>query len=101
MAVITLDTITLPGDLEWTDEFDWTPVEQSHEPSLTGALIIDESARLTGRPVTLSGGENFGWITRDTVEALYLLLTPGRVMTLTLADARTLSVTWRHGDGPI
>jgi hypothetical protein len=101
MTAITIDTITLPGDLEWSDEFDWSPVVQSVEPTLTGALIIDESAQLTGRPVTLAGGADFGWVTRDVIEALYLLLTPGREMTLTLADARTFTVTWRHGDKPI
>ena len=32
-----LDTITLPDDLLWINEFEWNPVEQTTERSLTGA----------------------------------------------------------------
>ena len=34
---ITLGTITLPADLHWSDEFDWTPVAQKTEYTLSGA----------------------------------------------------------------
>ena len=33
-----LDDITLPDDLLWINEFDWNPVAQSTERSLSGAL---------------------------------------------------------------
>lgn len=42
-------TIELPPDLHWRDEFSWTPVEQSTEYSLTGALIVQSGARQAGR----------------------------------------------------
>ena len=45
-----LDTIILPDDLLWINEFDWNPVEQSQERSLTGALIVQEQAKITGPP---------------------------------------------------
>ena len=31
-----LDTIILPDDLLWINEFEWNPVEQTTERSLTG-----------------------------------------------------------------
>ena len=33
-----LDTTTLPDDLLWINEFEWNPVEQTTERSLTGAF---------------------------------------------------------------
>ncbi len=33
-----LDTITLPDDLLWINEFEWNPVEQTTERSLTGCF---------------------------------------------------------------
>lgn len=50
---ITLDGITLPADLEWTDEFTAWKVGQVARTSLTGALIVYESVRQAGRPITL------------------------------------------------
>jgi hypothetical protein len=99
-VAITLDTVTLPTDLVWTDEFDWTPVEQATGYTLDGALVIEEGARQAGRPVTLAGAEDQGWISRTTLLALYALAqTASTGMTLTLADARVLTVVFRHG-GP-
>ena len=49
-------TLALPPDLEWQDEFDWTPVEHSTDYSNTGSLIVHEGERQDGRPITLFGG---------------------------------------------
>ncbi len=38
-----LDTMTLPDNLLWVNEFDWSPVAQDVERSLTGALIVSSS----------------------------------------------------------
>ena len=96
---ITLDGITLPGDLIWSDEFQWVPVERTEEYSLTGALIIEESIKQTGRPITLEAKNEFLghiWLTRGTVKALYdkASLT-GQVMTLTLSDGRVFTVAFK------
>lgn len=81
---ITLDTITLPEDLEWSDEYDWSPVGQNIAISMTGALIIEEAAQQKGRPITLKGNdEQASWATKTVVEALRVkAATPGGVMTL-------------------
>ncbi|WP_420795629.1 hypothetical protein, partial [Endozoicomonas atrinae] len=62
-----LDSITLPDDLLWINEFDWNPVEQSQERTLTGALLIQEQSKQYGRSIELSGGQDAGWVTRSTV----------------------------------
>ena len=53
MSEITLDTITLPGDLFWSDEFTGWKVGQLQRVSVTGALVVNESALQAGRPMTL------------------------------------------------
>jgi hypothetical protein len=110
MGSITLDpegasaAIILPPGLVWEDEFDWQPVVQSTEYTLSGAIIIEESERLEGRPITLVGGRtglvSWAWMARDEALALKSALdTPGVVFTLTLHDARTFRVVPRHSDG--
>ena len=93
--------VSLPLDLQWMDEYDWLPIEQTEEYSLTGALIIDIGTRQSGRPITLAGDDETAWVSRTTVDALRAwAATPGQELTLTLPDARTFSVVFRHSDDP-
>lgn len=66
--------ITLPvderSDLIWVDEFDFSPLAADARWSMGGKLIVDEVLRTTGRPITLQGGDSYGWVTRATVEQL-------------------------------
>lgn len=50
------EQIELPEDMQWQDEFDWSDLAQS-PPRYTrgGALVIQQSEKLAGRPITLSG----------------------------------------------
>ncbi len=52
---VTLNGLHLPDDLIWRDEFDWAPVEQVVTPTLSGALLVEETAKPEGRPITLVG----------------------------------------------
>ena len=53
----TSDPLELPGDMRWTDEFDWQALAQSNvQYSLGGAAIIQQGTMLAGRPITLGGG---------------------------------------------
>ncbi|PIE72294.1 MAG: hypothetical protein CSA20_08500 [Deltaproteobacteria bacterium] len=100
--MITLDDITLPGELVWVDELDWTPVAQAVSYTLAGSLMVESSAKLAGRPITLSRGDGDAWITRATLLLLMAMVEePGRVMTLTLHDGREFSVMFRQGDKPL
>jgi hypothetical protein len=99
----SLGGVTLPDDMEWVDEFDWSPVAQQAEISLAGALVTEETAQLTGRPITLRSGQSgsnyWALATRADVEALQALVnTPRRQSTplaLVLPDGRTTTVLFR------
>ena len=102
---ITLASVTLPGDMQWIDEFDWTAVTQQVEISTAGSLLVEASKQLAGRPITLqaplSGGIAFALPTRAVVKALQALAdtatdTP---MLLTLDDGRTFNVRFDYSHG--
>ncbi len=94
---VTLNSIELPDDTIWQDEFDWTAVAQSVETDITGGLVVEHTAGLSGRPVTL----HLGWINRSTLEDIETLRDdPDQpVMVLNLSDGRMLNVLFRHYDG--
>ena len=95
-----LDTITLPDDLLWINEFEWNPVDQTTERSLTGALLVQELQLIHGRPIVLSGSDEAGWVSRLTVKNLFALSkTASRTMTLTLPDNRQFSVIFDRSNG--
>jgi len=97
-----LDTVELPDDLEWVDEFTWTPIAQNVEYGATGALFIQESERQAGRTITLQGEEDMCWVTRETVLALRsLYVQADKEMTLTLEDERTFQVRFYHSGTPV
>ncbi|WP_263322591.1 hypothetical protein [Endozoicomonas sp. Mp262] len=98
-----LDHIELPDDLLWVDEFDWNPVAQAIDRSLTGALMVQEQAKLYGRPITLTGGDEAGWVTRATVlELMALANMPDKKLPLIFSDGRTFSVCFRRNkENPI
>ncbi|MDS4020672.1 MAG: hypothetical protein RKR03_09240 [Candidatus Competibacter sp.] len=103
---ITLGGVTLPDGLAWSDEFAWTATVQATDYGLTGALIVEESTRQAGRPITLIGqsanNRHTAWLDRTALLALVALLdAPGATHTLTLHDARAFTVAARHGDGAV
>ena len=96
-----LDDITLPDDLLWINEFDWNPVAQTTERSLSGALLVQEGQLSHGRSVVLSGNGEAGWVSRLTVKSLYALSElANKSMTLTLPDNRQFSVIFDRSNGP-
>ncbi|WP_422137693.1 hypothetical protein [Endozoicomonas sp. ALC020] len=97
---MTLDTITLPDDLLWINEFDWNPVEQSQDRSLTGGLLVQEQSKQSGRPIELSGGLDAGWVDRSTVVELQSLSElANKSMLLKLPDGRQFTVIFDRTNG--
>lgn len=91
--MIQLETVTLPDDLLWLNEYQWTPVAQQVSIMADGAVVVQADAQQTGRPITLTGGDDFGWIRRDQLETLRgMAAQAGQVYTLTLHDGSTRSV---------
>ena len=70
-----LDTLTLPDNFIWVNEFEWSPVAQSTERSLTGALVVSESEKSYGRSIVLGDGEN-SWLNRQQLGELFVLSAP-------------------------
>jgi len=54
----SLAGIPLPDDIEWPDENEWSPVTQQLEVSLSGAMLVEESMQLAGRPITLRSNQD-------------------------------------------
>lgn len=89
---VTLNSELLPDDLVWRDEFDWSPVEQVVTPTLSGALLVEETPRPEGRPITLVGHCARAIVLRlKALEAV-----PGQLLTLTLLDGVARTVIWRR-----
>ena len=86
------DSLELPADMRWRDEFDWQALAQSSvQYSLGGSAIIQQGTMLAGRPVTL-GGE-WIWLDRATLTTLAAWAdVPELEMTLTHPDGRQLNV---------
>lgn len=64
-------TLTLPNDMLWEDEFDWSPVISEHTYSTTGALFVDQFVKQAGRPISLrAAAEDMCWVPRSTAQAL-------------------------------
>lgn len=78
------------------EEFDWSPVAQSADYLVSGALLIEEHTRLAGRPITLQGN----WLTRAQVEVLEALRDAGGSVSLTWRGV-IYTVYWRHGEKPL
>ena len=100
----TLAGIELPGDLEWADEWTWSPVAQQVEVTLGGSVLLEESAPGAGRPITLRSGQQgsryWGLVPLTTLTALQALANAPRdtPMLLVLPDEREFDVYFRHGD---
>lgn len=102
LVIPSAPTLQLSGQMAWTDEFDWQPVVQSSSYSLDGALVVEAAAKQAGRPITLAGAEDRGWVTRADVQSLLAAAArPGLVMQLTLDDGRQFDVVFRHEDTPL
>lgn len=74
IALTRLDTgesIVLPSDLVWSDEFAWSPVAQSKERTITGARVVDTALLKGGRPITLEGEGITAYITRGDFRVLH------------------------------
>lgn len=101
MATLTHDTtvIQLSDDLLWSDEFEWNPIEQSATRTVTGALIVEVSTMIGGRPITLAPPDDDAAWTKyeDVIKLNQLAAVPGLEMTLVFRGL-TFNVMFRHQD---
>lgn len=108
----TLNGIAIPDDMEWVDEFEWSPMAQQVEVASAGSLIVEEFKQLAGRWITLRSwneGSNYAAVVdHATVLALKALAEIARgqsdAMVLSIPDSmaggvityRTFNVLFRH-----
>jgi len=99
MASHVLNGIELPAGMLWVDEFGWSAAQRTVERSITGAQIIDVMDKVAGRPITLQGARDQGWIQRETLEALRALsdVAQERYL-LKLATGEQFTVMFAPGD---
>lgn len=92
-------TAHLSDRLQWTNEYDWSPVDQATGHSTRGALLVDVALKLAGQPITLDGTSTNTWISRalcDTLQAWAAL--PGIQFDLVLRGV-TRRVIFDHAQG--
>jgi hypothetical protein len=87
--------VTLPEDLQWTDEHDWSAIAQTSPVySLSGSVLVQQGTKLAGRPITLAG--DWVWVPKVTVDTLRTWSdVPALKMTLTHYDGRQFTVCFR------
>ncbi len=105
MSTITLalgaTTLSLPSALNWVDEYTWSPIEQAQTYTTTGALLIEEAVKQTGRPYTLEGAQDKTWCSRELVNTLKgWAATPGVQLVLTIRGMAH-PVTFDHLKGAL
>lgn len=91
--------IDLDPQHDWIDEFEWDPVAQTQDRTLTGKLLVQEGIKVHGRPITLDG-TGCAWTPLSVVRQLEALRDqPGLVMPLVVPDGRTFSVIFNRAEG--
>ena len=96
-------TLALDQDLYWSDEFSWSPIEQSVNRSVTGTLIVDVATKIGGRPITLQPYDDASaWMPGETVRQLQTWeANPTLVMTLGLRNVQRPVIFRRESGQPI
>jgi len=99
--MITLDTLELPDELRWDDEYAWSDLRSAIRYTLQGKMITENSVVLAskGRPITL--GSDDAWIVKADLETLRIWSQiVNHQMSLTLNDGRIFIVAFRLWDAP-
>lgn len=109
MRLVNLATsasVVLPHDLLWVDELSWSPVVTSTTYTLPGALVVESSKKLSGRPITLQSQlDDMGWVKRsDILTLLNWAAIENQQFRLDLeypTDARQFNVIFDQSSSPI
>ena len=97
----TGEELEFDQDMHWTDEFNWSAIAQTQPVySLAGAVLVQQSIKQAGRPITLDG--DWVWYGRTLVEKLRAWTdVPGLKMTLIHYDGRQFTVGFRYHDNSL
>ena len=64
------ESVTLPDDMRWINEYTAKRMQTNMKRALSGIQIIEQANLISGIDVTLQGGVDYGWCTREQVERL-------------------------------
>lgn len=95
---IQIESIVLP-DLVWSDELEFTGVNSRVDETLSGRKLVWEGER-KGRPITLAGTNESGWITREKLVQLYNLASVPKAIYLLVYENRNFMVRFRNEEQP-
>ena len=70
--MIKLNEVVLTG-LLWDNEFNQNKINQTIQHTLSGSVVVYSGKKLNGYPISLSSGENYGWLKRSVVEQISAL----------------------------
>lgn len=93
-------TLTLPEQLDWSDELSWQPVVAQTEYSSTGALMIDTWVKQAGRPITLVGSQERAWISRANSITLQAWASIAGAELALVLRGQTYTVAFDHSRTP-
>ena len=99
MSTWTIGLVTLPGDLQWIDEF--TPArKRSESTSLAGSSIVQFSTQVSGIPITLQTPPGV-FVTRKEIADLTAMLNDPAtdVFQVGHPDGRSFSCRFSTRDG--
>ncbi|MBF0192106.1 MAG: hypothetical protein HQL99_13345 [Magnetococcales bacterium] len=95
-----LGDVILPPQIQWMDQFEWSPVSQEVGRTLGGGLVSWDLPLDGGRPITLEAQTPVAWLTMEQVVAIQALSAqPGAVFGLEWGS-EFFSVMFRHRDAP-
>lgn len=93
---ITLDGITLPSALQWSNEFTSKKVSQTVQRTLAGGTVIYHGQRSNGVAIELASGGDHGWMKKSELDQVKALSDQsGKVMELNLRG-ETYNVVFDH-----
>lgn len=97
---MTLNGIDITG-LIWIDRYEYSGIASEVVETLDGGRIVWESASISGQPVTLSGGDDYGWLTFETIKLLLAISCNYRAIYDMVTDENeTIRVRFRHEAAP-
>lgn len=97
---ITLGALSLPNTLRWAERYTAQLIAGNERRTLGGSIVYSNLQLVGGRPITLNGGEDFGWMTRTQVESV-LTMAQDPIGSYTLAfNGINYTVVFRHAESP-
>ncbi|OQW92830.1 MAG: hypothetical protein BWK78_00440 [Thiotrichaceae bacterium IS1] len=82
-----LGSVILPEETVWLNQFNYAPVRQSVNRTVSGTVVYTTQKLYGGRPINLELEQGFAWLDYSAVsELMQLAEIPGRTMSLNWED---------------